>query len=425
MSNELVNEQQLSHQEIGQQLELFMTHEATTGSIFLLPNGTKIWRALEGYLRNEYKLRGYEEVMTPQIANVSLWKQSGHWSHYKENMFCVDVDNNKTETKTKEEQENSIQCLKPMNCAFHCLIFNNTLRSYKNLPMRLADFGCLHRNEPSGSIRGLQRLKKFCQDDAHIFCRPDQITEEITNCLRFLNDVYNLFGFEYEIFLSTRPDKFMGDIEIWIEAERNLMAALDSMKLSYTVNEKDGAFYGPKIDIMLKDSAGRKVQCGTIQLDFQLPQNFNLEYVDYDAQRSTPVIIHRAILGSVERMMGVLLEHFQGKMPMWLSPRQVAIVPVANKPEFAEYCAKLKSELLKFDNRLDSIQVFDSTETFSYRIRDAETKLYNYVLIVGKKEIDSNCVTFRIMNHKRNDVVCVPMNEVCEIIAKSHFDITL
>lgn len=420
------NNKEKFHQEINDILDIYMHHEWAVGSVFFKPNGTKIWRALEKYMQEEYKKRGFQEVITPQLVNAKLFKQSGHLDNYEKNMFCVEIK----EDKTIENDPNHDDCAhvfycKPMNCPIHCLMFKDSLKSYRNLPIRMADFGALHRNEASGALRSLNRLRKFSQDDAHIFCRPDQIFDEIQNCMKFLDDIYKLFGFKYEVFLSTKPDKFMGDIELWIEAEKNLMQALDGMNIAYTVNEKDGAFYGPKIDIMLSDSAGRKVQCGTIQLDFQLPQRFDLEYVDYDAQKSQPVIIHRAIFGSIERFMSILLEHFQGKLPLWLSPRQVAIVPVTNKPEFAEYCNKVKSQLEQIDPRLDSVEIFNSSDTFSSRIRDAEIKYYNYVLIVGKKEIDSECLTYRIVNHKRNDISLVKMADVCESIKQSHYDKTL
>jgi threonyl-tRNA synthetase len=387
-----------------------MTHEFTFGSIFFLPNGTKMYRALELYFRNQYKKRGYDEVITPELVKGKLFRQSGHLDNYVENMFCVPINDKSVDCTDDDNDLDEVNYyLSSMNCPKHCLIFDHSLKTYKQLPIRMADFGSLHRFESSGSLRGLNRLRCFHQDDAHIFCTIDQIFDEIKSCMDFLRDTYKLFGFNYEVTLSTRPDKFMGDIELWIDAEKNLKKAIDDMSIVYTINEKDGAFYGPKIDIMVKDSTNRKIQCGTIQLDFQLPQRFGLEYIDYDSQKSTPVIVHRAICGSIERMLGILIEHFQGKFPVWLSPRQIAIIPVATKPEFKEYCEKIKQSLTDFDPRLDSIKVFDSHETFDYRIRDAETKLYNYVLIIGKKEIDTNSVTFRIINHKRNDIKMVPL----------------
>lgn len=447
-------EKQKSHQEINDILEIYMNHELTSGSVFFKPNGTKIWRALENYIKSEYKKRGFCEVITPRLVNCKLYKKSGHFDNYEENMFCVEIKPNQTtqpqptqpqptqtiqltqsnqsdqsnqidQSNNLEHFESNLFVLPPMNCPGHCLLYGETLRSYKNLPIRLADFGRLHRNETSGAIRGLNRLRGFTQDDAHIFCRYDQISEEIKNCMKFLDDVYNLFGFNYEVFLSTRPDKYMGNIELWIDAEKNLESSLKEMNIPYTINEKDGAFYGPKIDIMLTDSAGRKNQCGTIQLDFQLPQKFDLEYVDYDGKKSTPVMIHRAIFGSIERMMGIILEHFQGKLPLWLSPRQIAIIPLANKKEFIDYCQDFKNILLDCDPLLESIDIFDSADTFSSRIRDAEIKYYNYIFIVGKKEIETKTITYRLINHVRNDIKMEKIENVCKLVTDSYYSKTL
>ncbi len=410
-----------SHQELGEQLDLFMVHPYTPGSVFLLPNGTVIYRALENYLRNEYKKRGYTEVITPQLANIKLWKQSGHWEHYNKNMFHVKIKNDE-HVEGDEHDDSELYALKPMACPLHCLMFKRGVVSYRSLPVRFADFGTLHRNELAGALRGMFRLRKFCQDDAHIFCREDQILEEIKSCLEFLKDIYKLFGFDYRVAISTRPDKYMGDIELWIDAEKALKQALEELKLEYTINEKDGAFYGPKIDVMVKDSLGREHQCGTIQLDFQLPEKFELTFVDVDSQKSRPVIIHRAILGSIERMMAVLIEHFQCKFPMWMSPKQIAIVPIANKPEFTEYCSKMKKDIMEFDPKIEYIDIFDSNDTFNSRIREAETRLYNYVLVVGKKEMTENNVRFRLMNHKRNDAT-VNTDEAFKLISESYLSI--
>ncbi len=405
-----------SHQELSGILDIYMTHEHASGSVFFKPNGTKIWRALEDYLRAEYKKRGFEEVMTPRLVNSQLYVTSGHIPMYQQNMFKVIVDS--------DETENSTYYMPSMNCPSHCLMFKNLQVSYKSLPVKMADFGCLHRNECSGSIRGLNRLRKFSQDDAHIFCRHDQIFEQIKECLDFLDHVYKLFGFKYEVTVSTKPEKYMGELDLWIEAETALQDALRSMNIGFTINDKDGAFYGPKIDIMVKDSADRKVQCGTIQLDFQLPLRFNLEYTDNDGKQSTPVMIHRAILGSVERMMSILIEHYQGQLPLWLSPRQVAIIPVANKPHFKEYCNKVKSKITENFDKLDSVHIFDSNEMFNSRIREAEVKLYNYILIIGAKEIDSDTATFRVINHTHNDKKFCGVDDVCDIIKNSYYDVT-
>lgn len=386
----------LSHLEIGEQLELFMTHEYSPGSVFLLPHGTRLYRAMEKYLLNEYKVRGFQEVMTPQLGKIELWKKTGHYDHYKENMFWLDM---KHESDDKCCDDEHLASIKPMNCGFHCLIFNNKTRSYKDLPLRFADFGCLHRNEASGALRGMTRLRKFSQDDAHIFCTYDQIESEIANCLEFLSKVYNKIGFDFRINLSTRPDKFSGDVETWNNAEEQLRKALISSNISYTINEKDGAFYGPKLDVMLKDYNGREYQCGTIQLDFQLPERLDINYVDSNNNKVRPVIIHRAIMGSMERMMAILMEHYQGKFPMWLSPRQFMILPIVSNEQVLNHCKYLES----FLSKMYHIDVDASSNTLEYKIRQAELLHYNYIIVIGKKEAANKTVTFRIQNHIRKD----------------------
>ena len=419
----------LSHQEIGEKMNLFMIHPYTVGSLFLLPNGTKIWRALEKHFQKQYKNKQYQEVMTPQLASVKLWKQSGHWEHYEKNLFSIkhncchhqEIDNgDNSKANNHEENQNDQLVLKPMSCPLHCLIFKHTSRSYRDLPIRLADFSALHRNELTGALRGMFRLRKFSQDDAHIFCKYDQIMDEIKGCIEFLKESYDLFGFTYRINLSTRPDKFMGNVEIWSMAEKALKDALELCKMPYTLNEKDGAFYGPKIDVMVKDSLNREHQCGTIQLDFQLAERFELEYSGYGDIKVRPVIIHRAILGSIERMMGILIEHFQGKFPLWLSPRQIAIVPVKTNSAIMAYCENIKNKILLLNNDIDCITVFDSDDTFNYRIKEAEIQMFNYVIIVGEKEMNNNVMMFRIMNHQRNDIQ-MNIEEGCNHIANSYF----
>jgi len=420
----------LSHQEIGEKIDLFMIHPYAVGSLFLLPNGTKIWRALERHFQKQYKNKKYQEVMTPQLTSVKLWKQSGYWDHYEKNMFSIkyhccqhsDTNNDNSEANSQEEAQDDQLILKPMSCPLHCLIFKHTSRSYRDLPIRLADFSPPYRNELTGELRGMFRLEKFSQDDAHIFCKQDQIMDEIKGCIEFLKEVYDLFGFTYKINLSTRPDKCMGNIETWIVAENALKEALDLCGTQYTVNEKDGTFYGPKIDVIVKDSLNREHQCGTIQIDFQLPESFELEYVDYDTVKVRPVIIHRAILGSMERMMGILIEHFQGKFPLWLSPRQIAIVPIKRSVEMLQYCEKIKNKILLMNEDINCITVFDSDDTFNYRIRGAEVKMFNYVIIIGEKEMSNNAMMFRIMNHKRNDVQ-MNIEEGCFHIVNSHMKI--
>lgn len=391
----------LSHQELGEKLNLFMIHKSSAGSIFFLPHGARIWRTLEQYFQKEYIKRGFDEVITPQLGNVSLWKQSGHWDHYAKNMFSIQVgDDEKTEKSDEDELDDCHFCLKPMSCPFHCLMFGHTLRSYRDLPIRFADFASLHRNEASGALRGLTRLRKFSQDDAHIFCRPDQIIDEISNCLNFLKCAYKKFGFDYELTLSTRPDKFMGDLDLWNQAEKDLVTALVTQGLHYTINDKDGAFYGPKIDVMVCDAQKRKHQCGTIQLDFQLPERFDLTYTDTSATKVRPVIIHRAILGSIERMMGILIEHYQGKFPFWLSPRQICILPLSDKPEIMSYCEKVKTLILENCPEVKYLDIDNSANTLQYKIRNSELLHYNYVIIIGVHEVDNNKVRFRLQEHE-------------------------
>jgi threonyl-tRNA synthetase len=365
-----------THQEIGNEQSLYMIHEFSSGSIFFLPHGQRIYNKLVETIRHEYKKRDFLEVGTPNLFNIKLWKQSGHFDNYFKNMFSLNID----------EETYS---LKPMNCPSHCLIFLNKNRSYKELPMRLADFGVLHRNEASGALTGLTRVRKFSQDDAHIFCREEQVPKEVNECLKFLSDIYHKFGFTFQVALSTRPEKYIGEIELWDRAEKALEDCLKESKLDYVISDKDGAFYGPKIDIQLKDALGRSHQCGTIQLDFQLPINFKLRYLDEKSEYKTPVIIHRAILGSVERMMAILMEHYQGKWPFWLSPRQIKIVVVADK--FADY-AKQVAELLKEKFYVD-LDV--SADPLKAKIQNAQLEQYNYIFVIGEKEQNAKTVNIR------------------------------
>uniref|UniRef100_A0A8C1YWZ0 threonine--tRNA ligase n=1 Tax=Cyprinus carpio TaxID=7962 RepID=A0A8C1YWZ0_CYPCA len=311
------------HRKIGKDQELFFFHDLSPGSCFFLPRGAYIYNTLTEFIREEYSRRGFQEVASPNIYNSKLWETSGHWQHYSENMFSFPV-------------EQDIFALKPMNCPGHCLMFSHRPRSWRELPLRLADFGVLHRNELSGTLTGLTRVRRFQQDDAHIFCTMDQIESEMKGCLDFLRCVYDVFGFSFQLHLSTRPEKFLGDIAVWNQAEKQLENSLNEFGEPWKLNPGDGAFYGPKIDITIKDAIGRYHQCATIQLDFQLPIRFNLTYVGRDGEdKDRPVIIHRAILGSVERMIAILTENYAGKWPLWLSPRQVMLVPV--NPSLEEY----------------------------------------------------------------------------------------
>lgn len=376
-----------SHQEIGEEQQLFKFNTLSPGSCIFLPHGTRIYNKLIDLIRQENKERDYTEVITPNLYNCELWKQSGHWQHYKDNMFSLKINENSQSTED-EDPDKDLFSLKPMNCPGHCLIFKSVNRSYKELPIRLVEFGILHRNEFSGSLRGLTRVRKFVQDDCHIFCRKDQISQEICNSLNFLRDIYTRLGFKYNISLSTRPDKYMGEIELWNAAENELMAALSEFE--YTIKSGDGAFYGPKIDVMIKDATDREHQCGTIQLDFQLPLRFELEYINSQQKFETPVIIHRAILGSIERMFAILCEHYQGKWPFWLSPRQICIIPVSDK--FADYASTVGALMKKQGYYVD---IDETTSTLNKKIRTAETNQYNYLLIVGAKEKNNNTVNLR------------------------------
>jgi threonyl-tRNA synthetase len=394
-----------THQQIGQELKLFMIHEWSPGSIFFLPHGQRIYNRLQEIMRREYRHRGFEEVSTPLIFNTELWKKSGHWEHYEANMFKLDVG----------EAESS---LKPMNCPSHCLIYKSELRSARDLPLRLVDFGVLHRNEISGALTGLTRVRKFSQDDGHIFCRENQIKEEIVGSLQFLKDIYDQFGFTFQFYLSTRPEKAMGELDLWDRAEKGLTEALQELDLNYTIDPQGGAFYGPKIDIKLKDSLGRDHQCGTIQLDFQQPLNFDLRYKETNGDikdQPHPVIVHRAIYGSFERFIAILLEHYQGQLPFWISPRQIKIIPISEAQ--LPYASKV-NHLLRSSYWSD---VDSESETLKKKIKCAELLNYNYILVVGQKEVDMGTVCVR----KDSKVVGnVPLSDLLDYFCTLQFSIS-
>ncbi|BGO90354.1 hypothetical protein NBRC10512_001784 [Rhodotorula toruloides] len=373
------------HRKIGKDQELFFFHEMSPGSCFWLPHGTRIYNTLVEFMRSEYRKRNYQEVITPNMFNSKLWETSGHWQNYAEDMFKLDVE--------KEQF-----ALKPMNCPSHCLVFGSRDRSYRELPIRMADFGVLHRNEASGALTGLTRVRRFQQDDAHHFCMPEQIEEEMDVCFQFLNEVYGTFGFKFELKLSTRPEKFLGKIETWDEAERMLSSALDKfVPGQWVIDEGDGAFYGPKIDITIQDALRRKHQCATIQLDFQLPQRFELSYRSAEGGEGgageklvRPVMIHRAILGSVERFTAILTEHFAGKWPFWLSPRQVVVIPVAGPHK--EYAKEVAQKLWDAGIYADA-DLSDST--LPKKVRNGEIAQYNFIFVVGSEEMDQRSVNVR------------------------------
>jgi len=372
------------HRKIGKEQELFFFHELSPGSCFFLPNGAHIFNTLVDYLKSEYKKRGFQEVVTPNIYSTKLWETSGHWQHYADNMFSFDCENVKF-------------ALKPMNCPGHCVMFDNRPRSWRELPLRMADFGVLHRNELSGALTGLTRVRRFQQDDAHIFCRLDQVESEIKGALEFLRSVYDVFGFSFTLNLSTRPEKYLGDIEMWNTAEKQLETSLNEFGVPWVLNPGDGAFYGPKIDIQIRDALRRLHQCATIQLDFQLPERFNLTYVSGEGdEKKRPVIIHRAILGSVERMIAILTENYGGKWPFWLNPRQATVIPVS--PKFDDYAMKVQKQLHSNEFRVDVNN--DAGETLNKKIRNAQLAQYNFILVVGDKEQTSETVNVRTRDNK-------------------------
>merc|ERR1711894_246134 len=355
------------------------------GSCFFQPKGAHIYNKLVDFLKEEYWKRGFQEVISPNMYNHKLWKTSGHWDHYAENMFRFDI-------------EKEAFGLKPMNCPGHCLMFDQTTRSYRDLPLRMADFGVLHRNELSGALTGLTRVRRFQQDDAHIFCRPDRVKEEMRGAMDFLKHVYDTFGFTYKLKLATRPEKFLGDIEVWNTAEKGLEESLNELGLPWVLEPGDGAFYGPKIDITLSDALRRNHQCATIQLDFQLPLRFTLSYVDDKGEKQNPVMIHRAILGSVERMIAVLTENFGGKWPFWLSPRQTMVVPVG--PTLNQYAVKVKDRLRSSGFCAD-VDV-DDGNTMNKKVRNAQIAQYNFIFVVGEKEKENLTVNVRTRDNKQH-----------------------
>lgn len=374
--------QKRDHRAIGKAQELFFFHPLSPGSAFFLPHGSRIYLKLTEFIRAEYRNRGFTEVQTPNMYNAKLWEQSGHWQNYQDNMFTFQV-------------EDQPFALKPMNCPGHCLMFGHRPRSYRELPVRFADFGVLHRNELSGALTGLTRVRRFQQDDAHIFCTPEQIYGEMKNALKFMQHVYGVFGFDFSLELSTRPEKFLGDVELWNQAEKQLTEILNEYKAEtgkeWKLNPADGAFYGPKIDIHIQDAIKRSHQCATIQLDFQLPIRFGLEYVGSDENdRSRPVIIHRAIFGSVERFFAILIEHTAGKWPFWLSPRQAIILPVSE--HFNQYAEEVRNII---HDRGYDVDVDFTDHKLQKKIREAQLSQYNYILVVGEKELQDRTVNVR------------------------------
>ena len=365
------------HRKIGREMDLFSFHEEGPGFPFFHPNGMILMNELLDWWRDVLEERGYGEIKTPLIMNEELWHRSGHWDHYKENMYFTKID----------EEDYAI---KPMNCPGSVLTYASNQHSYRDLPIRLAEFGQVHRHELSGTLHGLFRVRTFTQDDAHVYCLPSQIKDEVYRMIDLADLLYSTFGFKYSLELSTRPDDYMGELADWDFAEEQLKAALEERGIDYELNPGDGAFYGPKIDFHLLDAAKREWQCGTIQLDFQLPQNFDLTYVDENGEKQRPVMLHRALLGSVERFIGVLTEHFAGRFPLWLNPEQVVIIPVSDK--FLDTAEKLQGEIKEAGFR---VSVDARSEGVGYKIRQAQLMRANYMLVVGEKEESSKLLTVR------------------------------
>ena len=365
------------HRKLGKELGLFMMHEAGPGFPFFLPNGMVLKNTLLDYWREIHKKAGYVEVSTPIILNRKLWETSGHWDHYKNNMYTTVIDDED-------------YAIKPMNCPGGVLVYASEPRSYRDLPLRVGELGLVHRHEKSGQLHGLMRVRCFTQDDAHIFMTPDQIKDEIKGVVALINEVYSLFGFEYHVELSTRPEDSMGSDEDWEMATEGLRSALDEIGLPYVVNEGDGAFYGPKIDFHLVDCIGRTWQCGTIQLDFQLPQRFELEYIGADGEKHRPIMIHRVVFGSIERFIGILIEHFAGAFPTWLAPVQVRVLPISDK--YMDYAKKVEAQLDEAGIRVD---VDTRSEKIGYKIREARKARIPYMLVVGEKEEAEGKVSVR------------------------------
>ena len=368
------------HRKLGRELDLFSMHEEGPGFPFFHPKGMVLRNILEDFWKEEHVKRGYGEIKTPLILNESIWHQSGHWEHYKENMYFTKID----------EKDYAI---KPMNCPGSTLIYKSKMHSYRDLPLRWGELGLVHRHELSGALHGLMRVRSFTQDDAHIFALPSQIKEELIGVIELADYMYNIFGFKYHIELSTRPENSMGTEEQWEIATNGLIEALEEKEIDYILNEGDGAFYGPKIDFQLEDAIGRTWQCGTIQLDFQMPEKFDMTYIDKDNERKRPVMIHRTIFGSMERFMGILIEHYAGKFPAWLAPVQATILPISDK--FNDYAYDIKKEMEEKGIR---VTVDGRAEKIGYKIREARNMRIPYMLIVGEKEVDDRLVSVREMD---------------------------
>ena len=394
--NRLEEAKKRDHRKLGKELGLFALLDEGQGFPFFLPRGMILKNLLIDYWRKLHTREGYVEISTPMMLNRQLWETSGHWDHYKENMYTTVID----------EIDFAI---KPMNCPGGMLVYKIEPHSYRELPMRIGELGLVHRHEKSGTLHGLMRVRCFTQDDAHIFMTPEQMPDEIKGVVRLIDEVYSNFGFKYHVELSTKPENSIGSDEDWEMATNGLKKALDDLELSYVINEGDGAFYGPKIDFHLEDSIGRTWQCGTIQLDFQLPQRFEAEYIGEDGNKHRPIMIHRVIFGSIERFIGILIEHFAGKFPLWLSPVQIKILPISDK--FINYAKEMEKTLKKEGLRCE---IDERAEKIGYKIRAARLERVPYMLIVGEKEVENNSVSVR--KRDDGDLGNMPINKLLEIL---------
>jgi len=390
------------HRKLGRELDLFSIQEEGPGFPFFHPNGMIVRNALEEYWRQVHRAYGYQEIKTPTILSRSLWEQSGHWDHYRENMYFTKID----------ELDYAI---KPMNCPGGMLVYKTKPHSYRELPIRAGELGLVHRHELSGALHGLFRVRCFTQDDAHIFMTPDQIKDEIQNVIKLFDEVYGTFGLKYHAELSTRPEKAMGDEKTWEKTTNALREAMDDFGLKYIVNEGDGAFYGPKIDFHLMDSIGRTWQCGTIQLDMQLPEKFDLTYVGEDGLKHRPVMIHRVVYGSIERFIGILIEHFAGAFPAWLAPTQVRILPITER--HIEYAQKLAEKMFDLGIR---VHLDDRNEKIGYKIREAQVQKIPYMLVVGDKEVEDGTVSVR--RRSEGDLGAMPADDFAALLVKEVAD---
>lgn len=379
------------HRKLGKELDLFSMHEEGPGFPFFHQKGMVIRNILENFWRAEHEKRGYGEIKTPLILNEALWHQSGHWDHYKENMYFTNIDDND-------------YAIKPMNCPGSILVYKSKMYSYKDFPLRMGELGLVHRHELSGALHGLMRVRSFTQDDAHLFMLPSQIKEELIKTIDLADYIYNVFGFKYHIELSTRPENSMGTEEQWEIATNSLREALEDKGIKYILNEGDGAFYGPKIDFHLEDAIGRTWQCGTIQLDFQMPERFDLTYVASDNEKKRPVMIHRTILGSIERFMGILIEHYAGRFPAWIAPVQAIILPISDK--FNDYANDIQDQMIDEGIR---VELDSRSEKIGYKIREAQLQQIPYMLIVGEKEVEEKLVSVR--SRELGDAGQVPVEE--------------